>query len=187
MSWVSDTTDRGWKLTEFLLHCTSGVTAPCKSAPAISAWPARIETYCRSARSSTLASEPLGDPLAHRLERQRLARNALVDGHDVKAIARLDELAQNSRRLRAETAPFRIPARCRRGRSDRDCRRAVPMGSSRARAPARRTDRARAASSFSVCSARARISGTCTDGVTWNRMCRACTRSPLWNSRGCFS
>jgi hypothetical protein len=36
-------------------YCTSGLLALSKSAPAISARPARIETYCRSARSSTCA------------------------------------------------------------------------------------------------------------------------------------
>jgi hypothetical protein len=42
--------------------------------------------------------EPFGDAIPQGVERRRLARNALIDGHDVKAVARSDELTENSRR-----------------------------------------------------------------------------------------
>ena len=64
--------------------------------------------YCRIARSSTLRFEPLGNLLAHSLERQWLARNALVNGHDVKSITRLDELTEDPRRSKPKKRLFKF-------------------------------------------------------------------------------
>src|SRR5262249_56732174 len=40
--------------------------------------------------------EAFGDPFSHRIERQPLTRNGAIDGHNVKSVTRLDQLAQNS-------------------------------------------------------------------------------------------
>ena len=94
------------------------------------------------------------------IERQRFARNVLVDRHDVEPVTCLDQFAQQAGGdVQAGTAPSRIPVRYRLDRFDQDCRPAAPDGQfdiSRATASKRSNSRN---SPLSVCSARARISG----------------------------